>query len=587
MPSARLKRRKTAMVNLGRNIGVLKALNFADLEQKKCKLHMPGTREWCFNAIMTWLDNESEDWLFWLLGSGGTGKSVTFAKMLERLGSRCVARHYCLHTNPGQNQPLRIIQSLTAQMCENIVGFKDALVLQEHLRSAVNGSLLKTGEIFETLVLAPLLSLSPRDEAVVLAIDALDELPGQDGSQNTMLSLIQNYMSQFPKWIKVFVTSREDVHIKKTLKRFSPAELCVDDERNKVDVVMYISKLVRKHVNPAWSIEMVENDVRKFFPGVNLPKGALNDLSGAFQESLKCYAVAHENTRHLPGFEKLLGIREIRPEHVCQKEADLGKLMKQAQRAQIEVCKILATAWEPSEPRKLICKKPKERYLMHPVPGQSASWFEEAFHPGPKSLKRARQKAENDFNGDASKLTDLCRCTLQFNSVETLLSAFEKEIPKRFGSYIRLKNKYKNPTPLGHRDLNINVELHGHILELQLNLEAHIKAQHASHKFYSEVRAKLPEIVGKDKWKAVFKYITKRLNESSTDIGVSVLSEKAGGLMVYAKVLEDYLDDEAKVGNYINFETLDNLPSGLDGMYLENFGRVFQDSWDRAKPPCR
>ena len=39
-------------------------------------------------------------------------------KLLERLGTRAAAWHFCLHTNAGASAPLTLLTSLAAQLCE-------------------------------------------------------------------------------------------------------------------------------------------------------------------------------------------------------------------------------------------------------------------------------------------------------------------------------------------------------------------------------------------------------------------------------------------------------------------------------------
>ena len=178
--------------------------------------------------------------------------------------------------------------------------------------------------------------------------------------------------------------------------------------------------------------------------------------------------------------------------------------------------------------------------------GCAAEWIDEAFHPGPKS-ERARAKDRENFKGDASQLTDACRFTLEYKTAEDLLKAVKEVIPAKFGVPVRLKNKHQNPTPLGHRDFNMNMEVgvdgEKHIFEIQANLSPCIGAQKKAHGFYEAVRSELPNIVGDSAdWKKVFRYITDRLKESTLDLTVATLSEKADGLMVFAKLLADHLE---------------------------------------------
>eukprot|EP00900_Chrysochromulina_parva_P023432 jgi/Chrpa1/5722/Chrysochromulina_OHIO_Genome00002008-RA len=46
-------------------------------------------------------DQEKKKLLFWLMGGGGTGKSVLTAELLDRVIHRAVAWHFCRHDNPA------------------------------------------------------------------------------------------------------------------------------------------------------------------------------------------------------------------------------------------------------------------------------------------------------------------------------------------------------------------------------------------------------------------------------------------------------------------------------------------------------
>ena len=55
----------------------------------------------------------------------------------------------------------------------------------------------------------------------------------------------------------------------------------------------------------------------------------------------------------------------------------------------------------------------------------------------------------NDFNGNANGLTDLARITLVYDNFSMMAAAVE-ELKKIKGfSIVMLKNKYRNPTPVG------------------------------------------------------------------------------------------------------------------------------------------
>ena len=156
--------------------GVGEALDFSAIVNEKRGQHLPGTREWVFEAVLRWRTDADSAKLFWLVGGGGTGKSVAAAELLARLLDKqnAAAWHFCKHTEPGRSAPAVLLRSLAGMLCATVEGFEDAL------KKSAGVETDKVDELFEALVAKPLRSVeAPRvaDDALVLIIDALDELP--------------------------------------------------------------------------------------------------------------------------------------------------------------------------------------------------------------------------------------------------------------------------------------------------------------------------------------------------------------------------------------------------------------------------
>ena len=90
----------------GQSPGV-EALDFTAIVNEKRGQHLPGTREWVFEAVLRWRTDANSAKLFWLVGGGGTGKSVAAAELLVRLLDKqnVAAWHFCKHTEPAQSAP--------------------------------------------------------------------------------------------------------------------------------------------------------------------------------------------------------------------------------------------------------------------------------------------------------------------------------------------------------------------------------------------------------------------------------------------------------------------------------------------------
>lgn len=90
--------------------------------------------------------------------------------------------------------------------------------------------------------------------------------------------------------------------------------------------------------------------------------------------------------------------------------------------------------------------------------------------PNIKSVRRSQQKIATELQGETDKITDIARGSIVATSIPALIQAYEllvKEV-----TIVSVKNRFKNPTPSGYRDLNVLVRLpHSQIItEVQLHL---------------------------------------------------------------------------------------------------------------------
>ena len=74
-----------------------------------------------------------------------------------------------------------------------------------------------------------------------------------------------------------------------------------------------------------------------------------------------------------------------------------------------------------------------------------------------KSETRIREKAENDYGGDFSKVVDVWGGSLVFKTEDEIFNALEKL--KDRADVVRIKDRWSNPDDSGYRDININIRL--------------------------------------------------------------------------------------------------------------------------------
>ena len=156
------------------NIPDLHQCDFELLIAKLVQAHFPGTREWLFDEVRSWLRVGTQR-LFWLEGAAGTGKSVVSAKLLGTQGVKehIVAWHFCRHDNAAGSSVRVIIESWAAMLCKHVEGFEVSEGVKNRAFAASNAQ-----EMFELLIAAPLAKVRvSKGGSVVFLLDALDELP--------------------------------------------------------------------------------------------------------------------------------------------------------------------------------------------------------------------------------------------------------------------------------------------------------------------------------------------------------------------------------------------------------------------------
>lgn len=438
---------------------------------------------------------------------------------------------------------------------------------------AYNDELLKIGraalkqafskdveEIFRTLFTEPLSKIEPPDGTpyCVIVIDALDELPAD--AKNRILRLISENFLDLPKWVRLFVTSRDEEIIKVYLKKFAPYNLLVDEQKNRQDMRAFLRFLASPYFKDL-DVAGLKVDIQSKF-GASIKDDALRLIGENFRASRRVYDDAMKALEGIDqgGLTKLLEVRDVRPPdlELRQQFSSLSK--------GLELSK-----------------------LCHPIVLQVLNGKElsgnlgvEIKDPGLKDLESATRKLNGEYRGEANRLKDLVRFSIIADKPALLLAALEHLQSLPGWKMLSCKNKYASPTPLGYRDLNtcfrVPLDDGFFLCEIQLHLKTMIEVKEQAHVFYENIRVELPKIcenVGVDKAQ-LEAYLKQRIDNSVLDAAVDKMEGKTDGLFVYAKLLGDHIEQVAAQNNgQLTLEDVTALPDGLDDVYQENFSRVF------------
>jgi hypothetical protein len=103
----------------------------------------------------------------------------------------------------------------------------------------------------------------------------------------------------------------------------------------------------------------------------------------------------------------------------------------------------------------------------------------------PKGMKRATEKVETEYGGDWSRLIDPVRCSLAVDTADEVADAVKMIMDSDLQLARRPNDRFANPTPVGYRDILLNVKMpNGIVGEIQIHLKEILKAKELGHKWY-------------------------------------------------------------------------------------------------------
>ena len=216
------------------NVGQLAKVDFKGKIDNLCEKFQVNTRQWFFHELSLWFADE-ESRVMILTAGPGMGKSVLSAKVCQQYRERgqFAGCHFCDFKKSECSNPLRILESLASQMCENIDGFRhklDEILRHYHSRKSLS-------DAFRVLLSEPLHALDRR-ESMLIVVDALDETKTDDKSE--FLELISDEFPDLPEWIKILITSRPELQVKKKLEHFNPLEILPQDDNQQKDLKCFV-----------------------------------------------------------------------------------------------------------------------------------------------------------------------------------------------------------------------------------------------------------------------------------------------------------------------------------------------------------
>lgn len=106
-----------------------------------------------------------------------------------------------------------------------------------------------------------------------------------------------------------------------------------------------------------------------------------------------------------------------------------------------------------------------------------------------KGKQRAKEKVENKYGGDWSRLCDVVRATIAVDTMDELKGLVAKLKEHGLELAAAPEDRFYEPTPVGYGDVMLNVKLsNGIVGELQLHVKPMLEAKNEGHKPYEVIR---------------------------------------------------------------------------------------------------
>lgn len=180
---------------------------------------LKGTRTGIIKDTILWIIDPASDAkrFFWLKGLAGTGKTTiahTIAKLAQSLGILGASFFFSRRGEAELRNPALVFPTIAHQLALLDPTFCNLITAA--LKADPQAPSTSLGQQLDRLIIKPLSQLKPDlDRVAVIVFDAFDEC--ENVGARTVLQALVNAIPSFPFFLKIFVTSRPESHIRSVL----------------------------------------------------------------------------------------------------------------------------------------------------------------------------------------------------------------------------------------------------------------------------------------------------------------------------------------------------------------------------------
>ena len=189
-----------------------------------------------------------------ITGDPGSGKSALMSQLIcspyssLQIHLNIIGFHFCEYSEKGKRDGARFVRNLVDQIAARLPGYSELILKNELIRRQLE--ILCQDDVtgcFSASILGPLRNLKPRVGLRYILIDALDEC-FDDDKTSEIVEILSSKMPQFPKWLKLIITSRNLTMVTKKIRMGARRKpLYANDDRNEEDIHFYVSRFISQN----------------------------------------------------------------------------------------------------------------------------------------------------------------------------------------------------------------------------------------------------------------------------------------------------------------------------------------------------
>jgi hypothetical protein len=215
---------------------------------------MEGTRRTILDRVEEWRLDPLSLQVLWLADVAGAGKSTVAKEVAEKWKEQgCLAGRFFFSRDAEETRTSKLFFSTIAQQGLSQIGPETRAAVALGIRQLINPVSATLEDQYSNIFYAP---LKATQDLTILVLDALDECEQQTCQQ--LLRVLFSRLSNLPH-LRIFITSRPELHIRVELEKISHHELSLrsDEISNSKDVEIFMKERLRKALLSESIIEQI------------------------------------------------------------------------------------------------------------------------------------------------------------------------------------------------------------------------------------------------------------------------------------------------------------------------------------------